>query len=327
MSRKKDIEHTQSFRLVKKEPISDDEKYRRSRERWDRHARTREIAPAPLHVDIETTNLCDLKCIMCEGRSMKRSKGMMSMDLFERIIRECNEIGVDSVKLGLWGEPLLNKRLPDMIRFAKENSSLILQFNTTANLMTEAVSRTLIEAGLDHLTVSIDGVSAETYERIRIGGKFERVLRNVERLIELKRELGSALPCVTVQIIRMTENRHETERFVEYWEGKADRISITNIGVIAGSPDVASLSLREAKRIGRRPCTDLWHRLSVHWNGDVSACCSDFDGFLKVGRLGDSSLLDIWHGSALTELRRRHEKGDFSGLICERCEGTVDFAE
>jgi len=264
---------------------------------------------------------------MCEGRIMKRARGMMSMDLFESIIRECDDIGVDSVKLGLWGEPLLNKRLPEMIRFAKQNSSLILAFNTSANLMTEAVSRSLIEIGLDHLTVSIDGVTAETYERIRIGGRFERVVRNVERLLDLKQELRSRLPCVTVQIIRMTENRHEIEQVVEYWEGKADRIAVTNIGVTAGTAEVSALSLRSDARLGHRPCSDLWQRLSVHWNGDVSACCSDFDGFMKIGRIQDRTLLDLWHGTTLTKLRQRHEKRDFSGLICEKCLGIVDFAE
>ena len=324
---RKDFNHSRTFLLMETGSATYDEKYLRSRRRWDYFTRTREVAPAPLHVDIETTNLCDLKCIMCERKDMKRPKGAMSMELFKSIIRQCDEIGVDSVKLALWGEPFLNPRLVDMVRWARENSSLILQCNTNANLMTPGKSRGLVRAGLDQLSISIDGVTKETYESIRVGGNYERVMANVHHLMDVKKEMGAGKPCVTLQIIRMSRNEHEIAEFVEYWKKKADRIAVTNIGVTAGSREVLSLSLREHKRTGRRPCSQLWQRLSVYWDGTVNACCNDFDGFLTIGRIDKDHLQDLWHGKDVSELRERHKRCDFQGLVCDECVGTVVFGE
>ena len=89
----------------------------RSRKRWEQYTMSLEVAPAPLHVDIELTNHCDLDCVMCERRNMNRPKGMMSMEMFQAVINECRDMRVDSIKLNLWGESLLHKRIIDMIRY------------------------------------------------------------------------------------------------------------------------------------------------------------------------------------------------------------------
>jgi hypothetical protein len=283
------------------------------------------LTEIPSHVDIELTNVCDLACEFCETLVMKRKPGMMSLETFQRIVDECEEIGVRSVKLNLWGESLLNKQLCQMVDYAKKNTKLILQFNTNANRLTPDISRKLVKSGLNRITISIDGITKETYEKLRVKGSFEDVYRNVDDLLRIKKELGSSAPHVTVQIIKTTENASEIEPFVEFWRDKVDEVSVTNIGITV-TESVLRFSLREKNQKIRKPCEQPWQRLSILWDGTVTVCCSDFEGALSIGSLTDSSLTDLWHGPEMTTLRKRHVEKDFEGLICKTCTETWDYS-
>jgi MoaA/NifB/PqqE/SkfB family radical SAM enzyme len=212
-----------------------------------------------------------------------------------------------------------------MIRYAKQNSDLILQFNTNANRMTPDISRELVNSGLDKLTISLDGVTKETYEKVRCGSNFERVIGNVNALLEAKKAAGAALPLVTLQIIRMDITADEIDAFVETWQDRVDYVSVTNIGATTADSQVLSHSLREEKRKSLRPCRQIWQRLSVLWDGTVTVCCNDFDGFLAVGKVGETSLRELWHGEKLSNLRARHKKCRFENLICDSCSDVVTY--
>lgn len=319
--------HDKNFAVVAGGIAALEARYKKSRERWEYVSQTLELTEAPLHVDIELTNVCDIQCAMCERRLMKRPLGNMSMEMFRQIVAECAVMGVDSVKLNLWGESVLHKKLPEMIQYAKENSRLILQFNTNANRMTPEISEALVRSGLDKLTMSLDGVSKETYEKVRCGSNFERVVRNVNALLEAKKKAAAALPLVTLQIIRMDITAKEIDPFVETWKDRVDYVSVTNIGATTADSAVLSHSLREEKRKTFRPCQQLWQRLSVLWDGTVTVCCNDFDGFLAIGKVGQTPLAELWRGEKLTALRERHKKLKFGNLICESCSDILHYGE
>ncbi|MBU1912877.1 MAG: radical SAM protein, partial [Candidatus Omnitrophica bacterium] len=272
MSKDKKVYYNKSFNVVAGKTVIE-ERYLSSRTRWHEYTSTLEVPPAPLHIDIELTNFCNLKCVFCQTNHMKRPKGMMSMETFIRIIDECRNIGVDSVKLSLWGEPTLNKKFMHMVRYARDNSSLILQLNTNANTMTPAISRGIVEAGLDMMTISVDGITKETYEKLRKLGNYERLMRNINGLLKAKKEAGSSMPYITLQIIQTKENIHEVKSFVSYWEKLVDRVSVTNIGATKPEAYIMDLSVREEKKTGRQPCEQFWQRLSIYWDGTITVCC------------------------------------------------------
>jgi len=284
-----------------------------------------EVTDIPTHVDVELTNVCDLACEFCETLVMKRKQGMMSLETFKTVVDQCEAIGVRSIKLNLWGESLLNKQLCNMVDYAKQNTSLVLQFNTNANRLTPEIVRRLILAGLDRMTVSVDGITKETYEKLRVKGDYEKVFKNVHRMFELKKELGSTKPHIIMQIIRTTENIQEVEPFVEYWKDYADEVSVTNIGIVE-DVNIMRFSVRgSTKKQARKPCQQPWQRISIHWDGAVTVCCRDYEGALSIGRIGQDSLLDLWRGDKLAAFRERHTKLDFQGLICNTCTDSMDF--
>lgn len=317
--------HSRQFKVMAKTRREVEEKYRAARERWERYSASLEVADQPLDVDIEISSHCNLDCMMCERCRMTRRPGNMSLDLFKAIVDECDAIGVDQVKLNLWGESLINPQFLDMVRYAKRNTSLALQFNTNANLLTEELARGIVEAGLDKMTVSFDGMTAPTYAKIRRKGDFDTVWKNVHRLLEIKEESGAVLPLVTLQILQTPDTIGEVDDFVAYWSGKADYVSVTNISSMADQ-SILDLSVREDSRTTQcKPCEQLWQRLSIYDDGRVTVCCSDYQGYLVIGKVGEDKLIDLWHGEKLTELRRRHKALDFDGLVCKTCSSTFKY--
>ncbi len=127
----------------------------------------------PLRLWVEPTSICNLRCIMCPNKELKREeKGFMPLDLYQRTIKEASQFILD-LHLYHRGESLLHPEIIEMIRIAKE-ANLFIKLHTNATILDERLARGIIEAGLDQLTFSFDGFDASTYEKIRINGHFEK---------------------------------------------------------------------------------------------------------------------------------------------------------
>ena len=177
-----------------------------------------ESAPTfPDRVYVESTNVCNLDCIMCPtGLHIDtRPKGYMEWDLYTQIIDEIAPFA-EAVVLHSWGEPLLHQRILDMIRYAKERD-VFVETSTNATLLDEETARKLIDSGLDRVYLSMDGLTKETYEKVRVKGHFETVRGNIERFLDLKHELGSPIEA-DIQIVRLSETDAEVDDFVKTWK-------------------------------------------------------------------------------------------------------------
>lgn len=295
---------------------AEDAGYKEFRKQWDSYAESLEVSPCPLHVDIEITNACNLRCCMCERNMMKRKVGYMDFGLFRSIIDQCAEFDIYSVKLNLWGESVLHPDFFKMIEYAK-GRGVHTQFNTNATFVTADVIKRLISSGLDRITISVESVMKEMYEDIRKGAEFPAISKNIEDFIRLK-PVGQR-PYLTLQFINMKKNRDYIEGFVGKFRDRVDFISVTNISATSGDPEILKESTIDYSPLPKIPCSELWHRLSVFWNGDVTACCNDYEGFLKIGSIKGKSLKELWHSKEMDAIREKHKKLDFSGLICEVC--------
>ena len=141
-------------------------------------------------------------------------------------------LGVPSVKLNWRGEPLTHPRLPRLVDYAKRAGILEVLINSNAVELSERKSRDLIEAGLDVLIYSFDGGTKETYEKIRIRGKFDVVTSNLRRLIELRDELGSPTKIMT-SIIRQKEALQEVDGDLEQAPGRDDVVALFHGEIVA----------------------------------------------------------------------------------------------
>lgn len=149
----------------------------------------------PLQLYVEVASRCNLSCIMCrdhDGSVMVPQKagsaaGFMEFDLF-RELRPLLE-RVYTVNLFGWGEPMLHKEFIRFIEFTREcNRDCRINFNTNGTLLTAEKATRLVELDVTRVCVSIDSPDPETFEKIRRGAKFHRIIANIERLRALRDE-------------------------------------------------------------------------------------------------------------------------------------------
>ena len=284
-----------------------------------------ERAPTfPDRVYVESTNVCNLDCIMCPtGLHIDtRPKGYMEWDLYTQIIDEIAPYA-EAVVLHSWGEPLLHKRIIDMIRYAKERDVLV-ETSTNATRLDEETARTLIASGLDRIYLSMDGLTKETYEKVRVKGHYETVRGNIERFLDIKHELGSPIEA-DIQIVRLSETDAEVEEFVRTWKASyANLINIKELDSWGGQIDeVNALAIEEEAQpdvnAERKPCPNLWYHCHIHWDGVLVSCSRDYDAVTPLGNVKNGGVLKTWHGARMRMMRRWHAEGNFCAHQCVSC--------
>jgi radical SAM protein with 4Fe4S-binding SPASM domain len=257
---------------------------------------------------------------MCPNKDLpKREKGFMTLDLFRGIIDQAKDFAFD-INLAHRGESLLHPRIVEAVRIAKQ-SGLLTRLHTNGSLLTRDLSKGLIEAGLDHISFSFDGLTRETYQRIRKGGDFDRTLSRILEFLEVKRELGSRRPVTAVEVINFEnvagfELNRSREAFRRRFKSlPLDSFVVKQMHNWAGEIEAA----RESRSY--TACPFPWNAMVISWDGTVTPCTQDFFNRMPVGNAGDTSLEEIWNGEKMTDLRRRLADGDLERLpVCRECD-------
>ena len=280
-----------------------------------RKFRVRSLAKVPPEVNIETISICNARCTMCPIDKLTRPKKAMDMDLFKKIVDECLAAGVKSIKLHNYGEPLLTPNFDQMLEYIRQRSQEIdIQFATNGSLLSDRWARLLIQTKVSRIMVTIDGARKETYERIRRGLCYEKVTANVSNLLALKWQMRSKYPEVVVEMIESEETKNEIPIFINQWQGTADKVAVTAYSTRAGAFSGNEFTTKP------RPCFRLWKQMVITSTGQVAACCTDWDCKMVIGDLRTQSLLEVWQGAAINELRRLHLDGRMAEIpLCSKC--------
>lgn len=282
--------------------------------------------PFPQWVHIEVTNRCNMQCVMCPRQQMDhRPLGNMDPKLFARIIGQMRPYRrfIEGVALMGLGEPLLYKHLIPMSQKAKQAGFAHVYTSTNAQSLDARMSeRILKEGGFDRLIFSVDGASKKTYEAVRIGGNYERVVSNIETFLKIKRKLGKSRPRTTFQMLIMDRTEAEAEDFLNRWLpklGPTDDILIKMVDTFGGQVEDyrTSSEFRPNERVA---CRQLYKDMSISWDGKVTVCCKDVLYRLAVGNAEQSSLVDLWRGSRWQKLRQAHQNGKWDFPPCDNCD-------
>ncbi len=165
----------------------------------------------PKYVQIEPVGQCNLRCTMCPIQFRQDGPpfgppAFMDFSVFTRLVDGFD--GLDHLHLQGLGEPMMHPRFFDMVAYAVGKSTRVTT-NTNLTLINAKRAEQCISSGLDTIHVSIDGATAETYERIRLRAKFERVLRNLEMVLDARERAKSRLPHLHMVMVIMKQNLHE----------------------------------------------------------------------------------------------------------------------
>lgn len=285
----------------------------------------------PFLVDVELTNHCNLKCIFCMQQAMTRPKGFMSEGIFKKVVDECSEFNTP-IRLIRVGEPSLHPKIIDFCKYAK-SKGLLLHI-TTNGFIKETDMNSLIELGLDSLIFSFQGATKEQYEIMRNNHRYDELKANVLKMVELRG--NKEKPFIHISCTMTDESKEEIDIFVNYWGHIVDFVGIgkTNLSNLSASQiksfeTIGKLELlkkQETIKKEYRPCTEVYQKLSVDWDGKVTCCCGDFDNFLTVGDLNKSILYDIWNNSRELKIFREMLNNNMhkSLTLCSTCYPTYE---
>jgi len=279
----------------------------------------------PLILNIEPTNSCNAHCYYCARDKMVKDQGisLLSMDTFRKIIDQIGKDKLIMLNLHKDGEPLLNRDIPEMVEYALEKEAAnIVHLNTNGILLNGKTGRGVIEKGIDDITVSIDASHEETYCRFKKLKNLLKLEENVVKAIEFRNKVNSPTK-IRVKIMEFEDiEKEEIEHFQEKWTGVADEVQVTGIHSWSGS--IEGLKITDEQSANRYPCAILWYALAINSNGKASVCNFDWNYSGVVGNINKQSIMEIWNGYKLKEIRRAHLKGiwDFPN-ICKECVGWV----
>lgn len=293
----------------------------------------------PTQLLIETTNVCNLSCPMCTTavgqNESERKKGYLSLDDFKRMIDRAERY-VNSVGLFFGGEPMLNKDLPAMVRYARAKR-IETFFSTNATMLTDEAIEEILGCGLDKMTISFDGLSRETYEKYRVGADFHDVYAKIQRLARRKREKGLARPHLQLQFIVMKHNQHEVARLAEAKRDLGvDEVVVKAVAIPtwiyddAGKVNALFAEWLPEKKWskykgaaagaavkGKQNRCEWLRKGVVHWDGRMSLCCFDYDAKHVYGNLLTAPLARIWNAAYGRKLRGDVLNRRFP--LCEKC--------
>ncbi|MBM3245398.1 MAG: radical SAM protein [Candidatus Omnitrophica bacterium] len=273
------------------------------------------VSGFPTELTIEITNHCNLDCIFCPRSKMKRPKGFMDFRMFKGLVDQAKGY-LELIDFDLMGETVLHPQIVEFVSYCRR-SGIRTMLSSNMMLTDSKLVQELISAGLDMLTMDIDAATPQTYGVLRRGGDFGKVKQNIESVLGL----GDRRLFKVIKMVYTALNKHEAGIFQEMWRGKGadyERLSPYE------NMDKQLLELNavpENKRCGRRsPCVQLWRKFAVCWDGTAVACCDDYDKFSVLGDVNNDSIMDIWNGGPMVNLRRKHVSADLhTAPFCREC--------
>lgn len=290
--------------------------YKENRKLWTEYAKNQHVSDFPLHVDIELASICNLQCPMCYTISPefkeKVNTTRMEFDLYTKLIDECAESGVYSIRLSFRGESFLHKRILDCVRYAKDKGIKEVSTLTNGVRLDEEMFKDIMEAGIDWITISIDGVG-ETYEQIRKPAKFDRTVEKITNFAKIKEAAGRVKPVIKIQSI-LPAIEDNPQEFYDIFAPISDMVS--------ANPLIDFMqSTSKLPKIENFSCPQIYQRLVVGADGLCMMCANDEDEKVIVGDANKESLHDIWHGEEMTRVRSIHRRcaGTDELTACSEC--------
>ncbi|MDX6768494.1 MAG: radical SAM protein [Elusimicrobiota bacterium] len=302
-------------------------------------ARAVRLKAKPYWLVIDPSSACELRCPFCPTGKGKGTRPREVME-WERYKAVMDELGPSVIHAEFcnWGEPLINKELPRMIRYAKQ-FGVETHLSSHFNRMDDAVVDGLIDSGLDWAIASVDGASPETYSRYRVGGDFDRVIANIKRFVARKKARRVKRPHLVWQFLVFRHNEHE----IRMAEALSKHLGMEAFGATAAAiplpdwrpvgpglrhyPDESGTLLRPAERERARDgglpaCVWPWLGTVVNAGGTVAPCCAIEDESQDYGRVGPGKThAAIWNGADYLAARAHEGRGEDRGRknACTEC--------
>ena len=257
----------------------------------------------PYKVTVDPTNFCNLRCPGChtgiKHPEMIKSN-FLSFENYQKIFDKLKKYTL-SIALYNWGEPFLNKDIFRIIKLTTDNR-VGSTMHSNFNVFNAEMAEKLVDSGLTHLYLSIDGASQETYSRYRVKGDFETVISNVNLLIKARIKAKSKLPFITWKFLVFPYNKHE----VAQARTMAKQIGVDNFRVYNANLHLMDIYDEASQYIGNeekiktltKPCSSLWSSTYIGPDGTVFPCSLSFRKTESFGNLIEDDFFETWNNDS-----------------------------
>lgn len=274
----------------------------------------------PFTIYIEQTKYCNFKCYYCMHSTHDKPDGvfaanghkMQHMDFedYKKLIMQLGELGIKRIVFSGLGEPLMNPRFPDFVKYAVDAGiAERVEVLTNGALITPEYADALIKAGITNINISIQGINADEYKRVcGIDIDFDKFLSNLTYLYEHRGNTRIYIKCIDA----ILKDAAEKDLFYGLFSKICDRIYIEHLVVMQQSMDILHEIVDDTRNLygevfnkKRDVCSQCFYFLQAGVDGEVYPCSipgltHDF----SIGNWQHESLKDIWSG----ERRREHLK-------------------
>jgi len=287
------------------------------------------LQPFPRVLRIEPASQCNLSCLHCPTGTVDMDRGIMSNNTFKNILKNIEEniAYIKVVVLYHGGEPLLNKNFFQYVSSIKKlNPEIFIKTVSNGMALTESTVKKIINSEIDAIEFSLDGLSAEESQYIRVKSKSSKVIRNVKNLIQEKLRNNIQKPTIsiaTTQFIKHSDiGKIPAQAPIPDW-------LLSEFGdEVAYKPefamrwphmgDISNFELVETVGNLKNYCDNVISTITVRADGTVVPCCFDLTSKLNMGNVNSDSLSDIWNGEGYKKLRKSiNERTPYS--ICSNC--------
>ncbi len=307
--------HERDEKFEQNKGLGWEKEYAEYRKNWVYYAKNSIVSDFPLLVDIELASVCNLRCPMCYTITphfkQKVNAKLMDWELYTKII---DEIGgkVPAIRLSLRGEAFLHKKFIECIQYAKDKGIKEVSSLTSGSKFGPGFTEAIIDAGLDWITISIDG-TGETYNKIRKPITFDEIYERVKYIHDYKVKKGLVKPVIKVQGI-WPAIRENPQKYYDTFAPITDQIA-SNPLIDYLSKDEDIIYMKEFT------CPQQYQRLVIGADGLVMKCSNDEENDEVIGDLNKQTVHEIWHGEIMTKEREMHkrDKGFMESAVCRKC--------
>lgn len=296
--------------------------------------------PYPVFVEIEVTTRCNSKCQFCEHTYWQEPEKDMTLEEFKYIINQFPKLkwaGLTGI-----GESFLNKDFLKMLGYLK-SKNVFVELYDSFYFIDEETAKKLIEMEVDKIFVSTETATKETYEKLRVGSNFERVINNVKNFFQLKKIMGSTFPETSFHYLITKINYQEVPEFIELVRTLTDneKVSIQFSRLLHKFKEIENLYMeipediikiaeKKAKELNIKliwnanipkskppikKCTE-WSMPFIFVTGEVIPCCSGNEANLRslqkeraLGNIFKQNFKEIWYGQKYRAFRNMLRQG------------------
>jgi radical SAM protein with 4Fe4S-binding SPASM domain len=205
------------------------------------------------------------------------------------------------VTLASRGEPLMAKQIDDMLAYLR-GKFLGLKINTNAWFLDERRAHAILETEPNTLVFSADAADADLYARLRVHGKLDRILENVRRFAEIRsRHYPKSRTITRVSGVRFSDEQ-DFDAVRSFWQDYVDQVAFVDYNPWENAYEQPANGIDT-------PCSDLWRRAFVWWDGRINPCDVDYKSTLCAGRVQKDGISQVWRDDGYERLRQDHLSG------------------